>query len=211
MREEDEEEEEEEARLLELEATLISSLSDEMREAYDQLDPEQQIQALEMLRQAADERAMAQSQQQMLMMEQQQLMSRQDQEEMVDLPEEHFLTIALNGEWRQIGGGGRGDTVVFCFVIFFFPFLPSFLPSFLPACLPSFPPSSYRKYVSLALALLYDSFVIINSPTENRRDHTGSDGDGHRIPPGQLADDVRVSLAFSSFVPFRGPSQSVVR
>jgi hypothetical protein len=132
MREEDEEEEEEEARLLELEATLISSLSDEMREAYDQLDPEQQIQALEMLRQAADERAMAQSQQQMLMMEQQQLVSRQDQEEMVDLPEEHFLTIALNGEWRQIGGGGRGDTVVFCFVIFFFPFLPAFLPSLLP-------------------------------------------------------------------------------
>jgi hypothetical protein len=138
MREEDEEEEEEEARLLELEATLISSLSDEMREAYDQLDPEQQIQALEMLRQAADERAMAQSQQQMLMMEQQQLVSRQDQEEMVDLPEEHFLTIALNGEWRQIGGGGRGDTVVFCFVIFFFPFLPSFLPSCLPSLLPSF-------------------------------------------------------------------------
>jgi len=122
-----EEEEEEEARLLELEATLISSLSDEMREAYDQLDPEQQIQALEMLRQAADERAMAQSQQQMLMMEQQQLMSRQDQEEMADLPEEHFITIALNGEWRLTGGGGRGDTVVFCFVIFFFPFLPSFL------------------------------------------------------------------------------------
>jgi hypothetical protein len=148
MREEDEEEEEEEARLLELEATLISSLSDEMREAYDQLDPEQQIQALEMLRQAADERAMAQSQQQMLMMEQQQLMSRQDQEEMVDLPEEHFLTIALNGEWRQIGGGGRGDTVVFCFVIFFFPFLPSFLPSFLPAFPPSLLPLTENMYLS---------------------------------------------------------------
>ena len=51
-------------------------LPPEMREAFNQLDPEQQMQALEMLAQ--------------------QQLEQQQMEEM--RPEEHFLTIALNGE-----------------------------------------------------------------------------------------------------------------
>ena len=53
---------------------------DEMRAAFDQLDPVQQAQALEMLAQQQLDQMMAAQQR----------------------PEEHFLTIALNGECMRV-------------------------------------------------------------------------------------------------------------
>jgi hypothetical protein len=71
----------------------FDQLDPEIREVFHRLNPEQQVQALEMLAAQQQQMQMEQMQQQ----QQQQLSTEQQEAMMTMMPTEHFLTIALNG------------------------------------------------------------------------------------------------------------------
>jgi hypothetical protein len=91
--------------LASLELALVSTLSPEMQMAYDELEYEQRLQALDMLLQQHHRPAAAgaadkddDEEDEHLRLHRQQQQQSQQQSQQVRMPEEHFLTIAMNGK-----------------------------------------------------------------------------------------------------------------
>ena len=93
--------------LASLELALVSTLSPEMQMAYDELEYEQRLQALDMLLQQHQGPPLADAgaadddeddEEEHLRLHRHQQPQQQQQPQQVRMPEEHFLTIAINGK-----------------------------------------------------------------------------------------------------------------
>lgn len=95
--------------LASLELTLVSTLSPEMQMAYDELEYEQRLQALDMLLRQHHQPPLAAAgaadkddddeEERLRLHRHQQPQQQQQQSQRVRMPEEHFLTIAINGKF----------------------------------------------------------------------------------------------------------------
>jgi hypothetical protein len=86
--------------LASLELTLLSTLSPEMQMAYDELEYDQRLQALDMiLRQHQPPSSDDDDEEHLRLQHQQHQHQHHQSQQQVRMPEEHFLTIAINGKF----------------------------------------------------------------------------------------------------------------